>query len=448
MRLLALFIGVIGFMILGLGSPAWSVRDLFAIVPGGSQPQTAVAYQTSPVETTEIIKTVKATGTLNPSKSAEVGSQLSGQIAVLAADFNSVVRKGEVLAQLEQSSFIAQVEAARAVLESAKADERTTSARLARALVDVRQAQLQRPILEARVENAKIAHDAAVRDLKIRSLLVTIGTRPRNEELEFITRRDAALATLHEAEANLTTNSAAVEAARADVTRIKSEMDGAGAAVQKAQAQLENAKINLEWTNIRAPFDGIIIGRNVSEGQTLASALEAKTLFVMAADLRRMEIWARVDETDIAKIAAGEDATFAVDAFPGREFRAKVMAVRKAPQVVQNVVTYVVVLEAHNDDYALLPGMTALATIVAERTPASLSVPVAALRFLPSGAPLSVKTKQDRPSVWVLRGNAAPVRVPVLLGGDDGERVAIKAEGIHVGDNVIVGTAPAGERHF
>src|SRR5690606_16390260 len=130
--------------------------------------------------------------------------------------------------------------------------------------------------------------------------------------------------------------------------------------------QLQSALIDLERTRIKSPIDGVIVGRNVTEGQTLATSLEAKTLFIIAGDLRRMEIDARVDESDISKIKVEQSATFTVDSFPGRTFDAKVKQIRMAPQVLQNVVTYTVVLTVDNDDYALLPGMTVLAKIVTQ----------------------------------------------------------------------------------
>ena len=184
-------------------------------------------------------------------------------------------------------------------------------------------------------------------------------------------RRDTARAVLREAQVELENHANAGEAARSEVTRTKAELEKTHAIVKQLEAQLQAAAIDLERTSIRSPIDGVIVGRNVTEGQTLATALEARTLFVVAADLRQLDIWARVDESDIAKIAVGQKATFTVDSFPGREFTAKVTQIRKAPQVVQNVVTYTVVLAARNDDYSLLPGMTVVARIETQPVAAS-----------------------------------------------------------------------------
>jgi HlyD family secretion protein len=182
----------------------------------------------------------------------------------------------------------------------------------------------------------------------------------------------------------------------------------------------------------------VVIGRNVTRGQTLASALEARTIFLLAGDLRRMEIYARVDESDISRIALGQEATFTVDSFPNREFHASVTQIRKAPQMVQNVITYTVVLTAKNDDYALLPGMTVLAKIVTQRTPTAKSIPVAALRFNTGKA---AERKIADNSVWVLDDHGDAKRVGLVLGANDGERVEVKSGDIELSDKVIVGQA-------
>ena len=221
------------------------------------------------------------------------------------------------------------------------------------------------------------------------------------------------------------------------MTRIKAEVESAHATIRRLEAQLASARVELDRTFIRAPIDGVIVGRNVTQGQTLATSLEAKTLFNIAADLRRMEIYARVDESDIAKIALGQEATFNVDSFPGRDFNAKVTQIRKAPQVVQNVVTYTVVLGVANEDYALFPGMTVVARIVTDILPSSLSVPMAALRFKPRAGMVGAQAPAG-PLVWALRdGVLAPVRV--VTGADDGEHVAVTSDELRVGDLVVIG---------
>jgi HlyD family secretion protein len=402
-------------------------------------PESPSQYATEAVEQAELIKTVSATGTLNASINVEVGSQLSGQVAGLMADFNDIVKKGQVLAQLDRGNFQAQVDAASAALESAKADERISEARLSHAAIEARQVAMQKVVLQARVETATIALHMAGRSFDRKSMLILHGAEPLASVEDAGSRRDVARAALNEAQAVLATHSSAVESAQAEVTRCQAELEGAHATVKRLEALLRNAEVDLDRTNIRAPIDGIVVGRNVTQGQTLASTLEARTVFLLAGDLRQMEIYARVDETDISQISTGQDSTFTVDSFPGREFSAKVTQIRKAPQMLQNVVTYTVVLAVENDDYALLPGMTVLAKIVTKRTPASISVPLAALRYRHGAQFAQAHSKSEAPQVWVLKDDGKTSPVPVVLGDDDGNRVVVRGGDVHVYDKVIVG---------
>jgi len=439
MKLAGLMIGAAAIFFLAPEASDWSARNLQTMSQGEAKQNPTINYREAQVEELQITKTVKATGALKPLVTAEVGSQLSGQVALLRADFNDVVKKGQVLAQLDQSTFRANLDAAKAALESARSDERTASARLVRATIDVRAAEVQQRVLKARIERLKVLLDVATRDLDRKTILVERGAAASNEVLDARSRRDVAAADVREAEALLAANGVAVEAARADLSRIAEEARTARAAVDKAEAQVNVAAIDVERTNITSPIDGVVVGRNVTQGQTVASSLEAKTLFLIAQDLRRMEIHAVVDETDIAKIAVGQEATFTVDAFPDRQFQARVTSVRKAAQVVQNVVTYTVVLQADNDDYALLPGMTVLVSIMAERTIVPMSVPSAALRVMPDGAPGPAVWPAGTRTVWVLPKGDAPVRVPVVVGRAQGDRVEVTSNDIKAGDKVLVG---------
>jgi HlyD family secretion protein len=394
-------------------------------------------YVTSPVEEKAIVQVVSATGTLNAWNNVEVGSQLSGQIVDLLVDFNDTVEKGQILAKLDKSSFQAQVDAARAALDSAKADERISKAHLSRAMIEVKQAELQRVVLHARVDTATIALKTASRTFDRKTFLNGRGAEAEANVIDSGAYRDSARVALNEADAVFATSATAVDSAKAEVERCAAELEGAQATVARLEAQLRSAEADLERTNIRSPIDGVVIGRNVTRGQTLASGLEAKTIFQLAGDLRRMEIYARVDESDISRIRLGEEATFTVDSYPGREFRASVTQIRKAPQLLQNVVTYTVVLTAENDDYALLPGMTVLAKIVTKRTPTSMSVPLAALRFNLQN-PTGWRGGETDTSVWVLKSNGEAKRVALVVGDDDGERVVVKSGDIQASDKVIV----------
>ncbi len=366
---IALFTTVLASSLVLIDPIAWSSRAPTPVPSSGSASDVGKSIAPS-----DISKTVIATGTLNASINVEVGSQLSGLIAYLAVDFNDIVKKGQLLAQLDDSKYKAEVDAAKAALESAKADEHIVAARLEHAAIDIRQTEMQRKILEVRVEKARIALDTATRETNRKSVLSDRNFAPAADVQDSSARRDTARAVLREAQVELENHENASAAAHSDVTRTTAELEKARASVKQLEAQLKAATVDLERTRITSPIDGVIVGRNVTQGQTMASALEAHTLFVVAADLRQLDIWARVDESDIAKIAVGQKATFSVDSFPGREFAAKVTQIRKAPQVVQNVVTYTVVLAARNEDYSLLPGMTVVARIETRTDTASEKV--------------------------------------------------------------------------
>lgn len=446
MKITVVYSTILGAALVWPGAPQGFVNGIDAVIPAAMtvdrlapRPSPDIRFTTDVVEGVQMPRTVSATGALNASIVVEVGSQLSGQITSMEVDFNDDVKKGQVLARLDQSTFKEQLGAAQAALESARADARTAEARLARAVIDVQQIRMQRAVLSARADNARVGLDLATRETKRKAALLEKGAAPANDVLDSNSRKEAAQAVLREAEANLEAHGGAVDAAVADVTRVKAEVESAQAAVRRLEAQAASAKVELERTLIRAPIDGVIVGRNVTEGQTLASSLETKTLFNIAGDLRRMQILARIDESDISRISLGQSASFTVDSFPGRDFKAKVTQIRKAPQVVQNVVTYTVVLGVDNDDYALFPGMTVVTKIVTDMLPASLSVPLAALRFKPRAEVIAAVGAQAPAGsmVWVMRnGTMTPVRV--VTGDDDGQRIAVKSTDLQSGDRVIV----------
>jgi HlyD family secretion protein len=417
--------------------------DSLADLGFGASQAVLSRYELAPVKDAEVVKKVTATGTLNAVLNVEVGSQLSGQVESLFVDFNDIVHKGQVLAQLDERSFRAEVDAARATLDGVSADWRVAEAKLARAKSDAQQIASQRGVMAARADIARIASEIAMRDAQRKVQLGARGVVASTQVEDATARSDQALASKREAEANLVTHDALMQGAEGDVLRARAELDVARAAVNQHEAQLETAMINLDRTRILSPIDGVIVGRNVTQGQTLASTLETRTLFVVAGDLRRMEVYARVDESDISQIAVGQPVEFTVDSFPGRRFKASVSQIRKEPQVIQNVVTYVVVLATANEDYALLPGMTVVAKIETSRALASVTVPLEALRFRPRSEVASTKGEISDAVVWVLHGEA-PTPVSVTVGAQDGERAAITSGDLHVGDRVVIRETPLG----
>jgi HlyD family secretion protein len=316
------------------------------------------AWRLAAVERGSIAQTVSSTGTVNPVVTVQVGSQVSGQIAELLADFNTAVKAGQVVARLDPATFEAKVLEARADVQVAKAN------------VSMQQANVGE--VEAEIQGIRAMLTNADQDLKRSQALLERGTVAASVH-------DKAVATRDQLRANL-------ESAGARLRRQKAQLDNAVAVVQAKEATLRQRDLDHEHSVIRSPVDGVVISRNVDIGQTVAASLQAPVLFTIAQDLRHMQVQVRVDEADIGRIREGQPAKFTVDAYPGREFAGTVEQVRKAPTDVQNVVTYTVVVGADNTDLALLPGMTANVEIVVGARDNVLRVANAALRFRPSGA--------------------------------------------------------------
>ncbi len=405
-----------------------------------SEDQGAARYLTVPVRIDEVVRTVMATGTLVPALNIEVGSVLSGQVSRLLVDFNDKVKRGQVLAELDDRSYAFAVDASRAALAGARSEIKSYEARLKRSILDLWQAEHQLPIFQARVDATRISLETAERELKRKQWLQEREVAAVADVQNMQSRRDAATSGLREAEANLANQSGLVSAAKADVDRARAELAHAQASEIRLEALWQSAALDLERTKIRSPIDGVVVGRNVTEAQTLATGLEAKTLFIIAGNLDSMEINARINESDIAGIKNGQNATFTVDAFPGRVFIADVKQIRMAPQIISNVVTYTVVLTTANPDGILLTGMTVMANIVTQRTPAAMTVPVAALRYRPR---VVVASSESQPpsspdSVWVLRDRKA-ILLSVIKGEQDDKKAVVFSEQLHATDAIIVG---------
>ncbi|HEX5508463.1 MAG TPA: efflux RND transporter periplasmic adaptor subunit [Pseudolabrys sp.] len=405
--------------------------------------EAAPAFRFASIQRGTFEQVVTATGMLQPVETVEVGSQLSGQIEKLFVDFNDKVHVGDPLAQLDQRTFKGKVDEARAALEMARADVRVEEAKLDRARFDLDNAQANKDVLKAKLENAQAFKDSAERNLKrkqaLRSRDAASTTSVEDAETDLISK--AAL--VREAKSLLALNTLSVESAAADVRRLGAELAQAQAAVPQREAILKVAEADLDRTIIRSPIDGVVVGRFVNQGQTLAVGLESRTAFNIAHNLEQMEIHARVDETDIGRIAAGQHATFTVDAYPDRRFEAVVRQIRKAPQVNQNVVTYTVVLATDNGDGVLLPGMTALVKLVVHREDDVLKVPLAALRFRPEpGAARTSRSGAGRTqAVWVRTAAGDIEPVTVTVGASSADQVVLKAGALSAGDMVAVGQA-------
>jgi HlyD family secretion protein len=384
--------------VLGLGvvgvAVAVGVWAYFYVNSRGNAPQ----FRTARVERGPLLATVSATGNLNAVTTVQVGSQVSGQIKELRADFNSAVRRGQVIARIDPETFEAKMGQARAEVEASQA------------AVLNQQAQVERA--RAEVENARAVHAEARAQTARAQVLVVDGRRDldRKEELfrrELIARserdsaqanHDAAVAQLEAARAKEQAGLASIASAEAQLRVAQAQLAAARSQVQQKQAALHQARVDLEHTFIRAPVDGVVVSRAVDVGQTVAASLQAPTLFTIAQDLTQMQVDTSVDEADIGRVRLDGRATFTVDAFPGETFAGRVVQVRKAAQVVQNVVTYTVVVAVGNPDGKLLPGMTANVRLVVAERPNVVKVPNAALRFRPPGAEPEPAAGREPPS--------------------------------------------------
>lgn len=344
-----------------------------------------MAYKTEKVSRGEINALVTATGTVNAVTTVSVGTQVSGTIKRLMVDYNSPVKKGQLLAQIDPANVQAQVDQADANLWSAKAN----------------------------LEKAAVATLDARRTLQ------------RNKELfaqNFIARSD-----LDTAE----TNAQSAEAQQ-KVTQ---------AQVGQAQAALKIAKTNLQYTNILSPVDGTVISRSVDIGQTVAASFQTPTLFSIAQDLTKMQINTSVDEADIGKVQTGQEVSFTVDAYPDTLFAGKVSEVRNSPTTVSNVVTYDVIIKVDNPQLKLKPGMTANVSITIETRKDVLRISNAALRFKPAEAKGKSETNKDKQEmkgtkVWILeKGKPKPVKVTIGL--SDGNYTEISAGELKAGQEII-----------
>ncbi|MBD8687102.1 efflux RND transporter periplasmic adaptor subunit [Rhizobium skierniewicense] len=387
----ALYITVALLVLAGAGG--------YYYVAGGAS--VAYTYTTLDAKKGDLAVIVTSTGSVQPTDQVDISSELSGTIRKVNVTYNSEVKSGAILAELDTNKLEADVQSARAKLSSAKAS-----------------------VLKAKADlgSAKSSMD------RLRSLVQSRVSSQQDLEVAQFTY-DAAAATLE-------VNSASVLSAEAD---------------------LRLAELNLGKAKIVSPINGVVLTRDVDPGATVASSLNAPVLFTIAGDLRQMELQVAIDEADVGKVQTGQTATFNVDAYPERSFPAKIQTVRFASETVSNVVTYKGILTVDNAELLLRPGMTATANIVVEQVKDAILIPNAALRYTPpresasrgggmmglfrpprmgrqrGGSGAEDTTKR---SVWVLRNNA-PVSVPVETGATDGQFTAIKSGDIKPDDQVI-----------
>jgi HlyD family secretion protein len=343
-------------------------------------------YMTAKIEKGTIRNTVSATGTLQAVTTVQVGSQVSGTISALFADFNSNVRKGQIVAQLDPAIFQAQVASARANLDSARANVVDSQAKVLAAKSTVQNLRAGVSSSGANLAALKAQRDDAQSFLTRQEALAAAGLIAARELETARTALQAADARYNQAMAQLDQARLSEQSsAGSGIAQAEAQVKQAQAQVQQSQAALQLAEVNLSHTTIRSPIDGVVVSRNVDVGQTVAASLSAPTLFTIANDLTQMQVIANIDQADIGVINQSNKINFTVDAFPGSNFSGTISQIRLNPQNVQNVVTYNVVIDVKNPDLKLKPGMTSNLTMtIAERSDV-LKVPNAALRFRPQG---------------------------------------------------------------
>jgi HlyD family secretion protein len=322
-------------------------------------------YFTAQAQIGTINDVVQATGTINAVTTVQVGSQVSGTISKLSADFNSRVKKGEVIAELDPSLFQGALLQAEADLQNARATLASSQADLAKA---------QAAAVQTKADYARNA--ALVKDGVVSAQQFDL------------------------AKASADTNDAAVVAAQAQVKQAAAQVNLKAAAVQIA-------KTNLSYTIIRSPIDGIVVARNVDVGQTVAASLQAPTLFNIAQDLTKMQVDTQTDESDVGNIKVGQESTFTVDAYPNQTFHGKVVQIRLNPTTVQNVVTYDTVIAFDNPQMKLFPGMTAYVNIPVATAQNVLEVPNTALRYKPDMKPEQLRALYEKYGISQSAGPAS-----------------------------------------
>ncbi|MEW5836980.1 MAG: efflux RND transporter periplasmic adaptor subunit [Pseudomonadota bacterium] len=395
-RVLRWILIVLALLVVVVAGYGWFLRGREAAQP---------RYQTAEVTRGNLVVTVAATGNLQPTNQVDVGSELSGIMESVKVDVNDTVKRGQVLAQLDVSRLRDQIANARGALAAARAQVRQAAA----------------TVTETRLQLSRLTRMHATSG----------GTVPAQVD---------------------------IDAARAALQRAEGAEASAQAAVVQAQASLSTGETNLAKASIRSPIDGVVLSRSIEPGQTVAASLQAPVLFTLAEDLSKMELQVDVDEADVGLVHEGQQATFTVDAYPGREYPAKVRRVGFGSQTKDGVVSYLTVLTVNNDDLSLRPGMTATAAIVVNERHQVLLVPSAALRFTPASTTSGqtsgslVSRLMPRPPhgtsraqgtgngksrrVWVLR-DGEPVAVPVTVGASNGQLTEVTGGELQPGMRVI-----------
>jgi HlyD family secretion protein len=435
----------------------WAVAGAIAFAAAGGwtvlRGHSAIQYRTVEADEGNIAYTISATGSPNAVVTVQVGSQVSGNILELGADYNTHVKKGQLVARIDPQVFQARVTQANASLDVAKSAVVNGGAVVQRAHAELASAKAGVADAAATVIKAKVGVQDAKSKLDRAVQLYQAGVSAVQDKDTAQATYDTAVAMQQAAEAEKTAADEKVLSAQADIEVAKTQLASAQAQVKQAQASLEQAQLDLSHTYITAPVDGVVVARHVDVGQTVAASLQAPTLFEIAQDLTKMQVDTNVSEADVGHLHVGQPATFTVDAYPGEMFRGQVTQIRQAPINVQNVVTYDVVIGVSNPDLKLFPGMTANVRILVDRHNGILRVPNAALRFRlaeadpqrtgvgPSraaGRPGGRRATLNESTLWVVSDKGKPQPVVVHTGLSDGVYTEISSGALKPGDRVII----------
>lgn len=404
--------------------------------------------RTTRLDRGSIRSSILATGTVRPFVTTDISTQISGQVAEVLVDFNDHVQQGQLLARLDPQTFAARVREADAALAVARAELASREAAILKAEAQVLQRKALREVVGAELASAAARHQEARRSYERAQGLANRGGVSDSELLKAETEYRAAEAAMQAADGQLRITDAEIDGAGAELAGARAQADNARASIRQREAALEEASVDLERTLVRAPADGIVIRRDVEAGQTVAASLQAPTLFTLAGDLHRMRIETHVDEADIGRVRVDQPAEFTVDAYPGRRFEGRVTSVRKAPNLLHDVVTYTVLVDAENPDLALFPGMTTVVRIIVEELADVVRIPNAALRFLPP-APLDAQATVDiafgegEVLIWRLGSDGRPEPMAIRTGAGDDRYTALEGDTLTAGDEVIVGHTDA-----
>jgi HlyD family secretion protein len=413
-----------------------------------------IHYRTAAVQHGDINVTISATGNPNAVVTVTVGSQVSGIILALFADFNTKVTKGELIARLDPAPFQAKVDQATANVESARAAVVNTQAVVQQALAGIQAANSALAAAKANVVKAEAVTEDAKVKVDRRVVMVRQGADAK-EDLETaqttyssaVADHDALVAQQHAVEDS-------VKVAKAQLNVANSLLTANQAQVKQFAAALQSTQIDLDHTLIKAPVDGVVVSRNVDVGQTVAASLAAPTLFLIAQDLTKMQVDTNVSEADVGRVRVNQPTTFTVDAYPAQVFTGNVTSIRKAPINVANVITYDAVIGVSNPDLKLFPGMTANVKILVNQRLNVLKVSNAALRYHPASEVTTTtaatgarKGAAPEKAVWVLDQDNKPQRVVLTTGESDGTNTEVLTGNLKDGDNtitaVLASAAPA-----